>query len=134
VQFVAKFDMGTYVGAVGTDVKCNYVLAPDVEGRDEVGVRVEDVLEAAWEESATTSIDGIVAAAAGGRVGTGNGRKRKVCDGRWNLGGGGEREGERSGVVAEGKQRGKGKGSGASCGWEHKERIHWEEFGVERLF
>jgi hypothetical protein len=126
VQFVAKFDMGTYVGAVGTDVKCHYVLAPDMEGRDEVGVLVEDVLEAAREESATTSIDAMATAIERDGAVTGNGRRRKLCDGRWRWVGGSAED--TSGFAAEGKQKRNGKG------WEHKERIHWEEFGVDRLF
>lgn len=132
VQFIAKFDVGTYVGDVGTDIKCRYVLAPDVEGRDEVGVRVEDVLEAAQEEAAMASLDGIIAALDGTASNPlTSGRRRKLCDGRWNWVA--TDDDSDQGGIADGKHKGLATrlSFGAS---DHKERIHWEEFGIDRLF
>jgi hypothetical protein len=61
----ARHEFGAYIGMVSS--KINYSLAPDVEGSDELGVGVEDLLESGeWKIAA-------------------NGGRRGVCDGRWNM-------------------------------------------------
>jgi len=59
----ARYEFGTYIGMVGSKIR--YSLDPDVEGSDELGVGVEDLLES-------------------GEV-KGEGARRGTCDGRWNM-------------------------------------------------
>ena len=62
VNVTARFEFGGYIGMVGS--KIQYSLEPDAEGKDEVGVTVEDLMSAT--ESSCEAYSG-------------------TCDGRWNL-------------------------------------------------
>ena len=88
----ARYEFGAYIGMVGSKIR--YSLDPDIEGRDELGVGVEDLLESGEAK--------------------GEGSRRGLCDGRWNL--------TRS-------EAGK-----AATGWEHRERVRWSPLEVQRLF
>jgi len=61
----ARYEFGAYIGMVSS--KIHYSLAPDLEGRDETGVVVEDLLDSG--EMKTDTLAG----------------RRGVCDGRWNM-------------------------------------------------
>jgi hypothetical protein len=92
IATTARYEFGAYIGMVGSKIR--YSLDPDIEGRDELGVGVEDLLESGEAK--------------------GEGSRRGLCDGRWNL--------TRS-------EAGK-----AATGWEHRERVRWSPLGVQRLF
>jgi hypothetical protein len=59
----ARYEFGGYIGMVGSKIR--YSLDADVEGRDEEGINVEDLLE-----SGETKADAA---------------RRGICDGRWNA-------------------------------------------------
>jgi hypothetical protein len=88
----ARYELGAYIGMVGS--KIHYSLDPDVEGSDELGVGVEDLLESGETK--------------------GEGNRRGLCDGRWNM------------VRAEAGK--------TAAGWEHRERVRWRPLEVGRLF
>jgi hypothetical protein len=63
VPVTARYEFGGYIGMVGSKIR--YSLDADVEGRDELGVNVEDLLEAGEFKKGV--------------------ERGGICDGRWNA-------------------------------------------------
>ncbi len=59
----ARYEFGAYIGMVGS--KIHFSLNSDVDGKDELGVGVEDLLESGEAK--------------------GEGSRKGTCDGRWNM-------------------------------------------------